>query len=474
MDVKFPDDIGECHALSRVLIDDVEALRQQNETLGQQVNESSRQLRQNSGNSSKPPSTDVFTTRKPALPRSSPKKRGGQKGHLGRTLSKSPSPDAVVDCRAGRCVCGADLSDQEQTVVERRQVFDLPAISLRVTEYRKHGCSCPACGRASQGVFPEDVPASLQYRPRISAMAVGLSVRHNMSLRKIGELLSTLYGAPIGKATLLAMIKRAHERLEASSAVIQQSIIDSEVVHFDESLARYDGERNWLHVASTAVWTYLFVHRHRGREALQSAESILPRFRGRAVHDCWGTYFLFTACEHRLCVGHLLRELQGLIEGGTRWGGLMHRFLMGLYHLTECGRGVLAPEKRDKAERLYTAIVEAAEAEEPPRRRMGRLGRPKGSSGRNLLDRLLKHRDAILGFIHEENTPFTNNQAERDIRIVKTKMKVAGCFRTDDGAQRHARIASFLSTAAKHGLNIFDALTDALQGRSFLTATSMG
>ncbi len=111
-----------------------------------------------------------------------------------------------------------------------------------------------------------------------------------------------------------------------------------------------------------------------------------------------------------------------------------------------------------------------ANQEEPlPKQRYANK-RPKQTKGRNLLNRLVKYKSSVLAFAHYQQVPFTNNQAERDVRPTKTKIKVAGCFRTKKGADIYARIQSFISTTRKHQRNVFNELVAVFDGCSFLTA----
>ena len=214
------------------------------------------------------------------------------------------------------------------------------------------------------------------------------------------------------------------------------------MVHYDETGFYVNKERQWAHVASSDGYTHLFVHPKRGEEAHQGPVSILPDYRNWAVHDCWPTYFRYSACKHAVCGAHLLRELNALVENGSRWAAQFHAFLLDLYHRTDYGKGQLPNAEHPKTIAHYKKILQLADREEPPPIQ-GQKGRPKKTKGRNLFDRLTKHRLPVLAFALHQEVPFTNNQAERDIRPTKTKMKVSGCFRTQYGAEIYARVQSF-------------------------------
>jgi transposase len=230
------------------------------------------------------------------------------------------------------------------------------------------------------------------------------------------------------------------------------------MVHFDETGMRVEKSLHWFHVASTAWFTYLFVHKKRGKEALESEASLLKDFQNRAVHDCWESYFGFKQCQHALCGAHLLRELTNLTENGSKWAVKMKEFILDLYQNSQ--KATLVVADKQTWEREFNHICQLADQEEPPPKQ-GKRGKPKNSKGRNLLNRLLEHQEGWLAFAFVEGVPFSNNQAERDIRCLKTKQKVATNFQTFKGAQHYARIQSFTSTLRKHSMNVFQNLINA-------------
>lgn len=226
---------------------------------------------------------------------------------------------------------------------------------------------------------------------------------------------------------------------------------------------RVAGKLYWLHTASTSDPTHLFIHPKRGREALTSPASVLNEFTGVAVHDCWSPYFKFTKARHVLCGAHLLRELNGLKEGGSHWAAAMHQFLLDLYQRPRPIRAV------DEVQEPYQALLKQADQEEPPPQPSPR-GKPKQTPGRNLLDRLRTHQDGVLAFALETGVPFTNNQAERDLRPAKVKLKVSGSFRTVAGACVYARLQAVISTFRKQGEGVFARLRELFSPPAATTA----
>lgn len=457
MDVELPQTIEECHRLIRQLLAVIDSMQAK-------IDELEARLNQNSQNSNRPPSSDAFTKPKPAFPKKKKRRRGGQKGHSGNTLHKIDQPDFIVDCQPPSCPCGASSFIGEDEVLDSRQVFDLPQPRLEVTEYRRLKRICK-CGKSLSGSFPEGVLGQTQYGTKVQALVALLSVQGCLSHRKIGQLFADLYGYTINEATTQEMLKRTAEQMPM--AEIKAGLLASPVVHFDETGIREGGKLKWLHSASSSLLTYQFVHPIRGAVAMKSAESILCDFEGIAVHDCWGSYFVFCESRHAICNAHILRELTGIIEtSGCKWGTRMKRLLMEMYKKSDRGKGVV--EGVEKYEKRYEAILRAGEAEEEPAIKPQARGKWKRSRGRNLLERLRKYKEGVLLFAKLEAVAFTNNQAERDIRPVKVKQKVSGGFRASSGTQSYTRVYSFLSTMRKMKRQVFQELRSVIEGNPFI------
>lgn len=439
------DDIESLKALIQKLLEENAQLKAENAELR-------RRLGLDSRNSHKPPSSDGYRKKavKPGLPKAE-KAKGGQAGHAGKTLKRVETPEHVKVHLPGQCqCCGRPFApDEAHEIVQSRQVFDLPEPKLDVTEHRLAQVVC--CGRVQRGDYPPHVTAVVQYGPGVRAWVTKLSVDHKMPLEQISQLFEDLYGYDLNTATVEDALERAYALAEPVEAQIIALLKAEDCVHFDETGLRVAGKLHWLHVAATETLTHLFVHEKRGAEALTDEASVLKDFNGTAVHDCWSPYFNFKLARHVLCGAHLLRELWGLWENGSQWAEAMHGFLLGLYKMP---RPVVDPD----ATRLrYRSILEQADREEPPPQ-PGKRGKPKQSKGRNLLNRLREHEDGVLAFALAADIPFTNNQAERDLRPAKVKQKVSGCFRTPAGAHTYARIQAVISTFRKQGLNVLTTL----------------
>lgn len=453
--MSLPQDIEGCHHLIKELLATVEHLMLRVKELESQIN-------QNSRNSSRPPSSDMYR-KGPAFPRIKGGKVGGKKGHDGGTLKMVDKPDHIIEHKTSICAHCSKVHFQEPLVIRgRRQVFDIPPPRIEVTEHRALNWVCCGCHRENQGKFPVQVSAPAQYGLRLQTMSVLFNNAYCIPRNKVQLIFKDLYGITLNEGTLQNQNELAYTQLEAEETHIKTQVLQSEVVHYDETGFYVGKERYWEHVAANERFTYLFVHPKRGKEAHEDL-SVLPEFLNWAVHDCWSTYFNFSACKHAVCGAHLLRELNALIENGSKWAVQFHTFLLNLYHQTDQGKSSLPPTKHKKILLRYKKLLQLADREEPPPIQRPR-GKPKQTKGRNLFDRLSKHQQAVLAFAFHIEVPFTNNQAERDIRPTKTKMKVSGCFRTQYGAEIYARIQSFVSTVRKLQFNPFNELFTVLSG----------
>lgn len=445
---KLPDDTASLKTLVKALLEKVARLEAENAELR-------TRLGLNSTNSHKPPSSDGYAkkTTQPGIPKADGRKNGGQVGHRGKTLTRTAHPDVLEIHLPERCChCARPIESNEACeIVDSRQVFDLPEPKLEVTEHRLGQITC--CGVRQTGAYPLGVDASVQYGAGVRALVTLLSVSHSLSLERVSELCNDLFGYAINEQTLLSILARGFECAEPLVEYIKEQVLAAPVVHFDETGVRAAGKLHWAHTASTADYTYLFVHPKRGIEAIGACESILTNYRGVAVHDFWKPYFSFQDVRHALCGSHLLRELNQLIENGSQWAAAMHQQLLTLY---SSSRPVVPIAQTDLKVR-YQAILDQAHAEEPPPQANPR-GRPKNSKGRNLYNRFKDFKDDILRFAFEPGVPFTNNQAERDLRGIKVKLKVSGGFRTLEGGQVYARLLSVIATCRKQNVSAFTQL----------------
>jgi transposase len=432
------------------------------------IAELERRLGLNSSNSGKPPSSDGL--KKPArvssLRERSGKRPGGQKGHKGETLRQTTDPNEVVNHYPPACsMCGVGLDPETSVGHGARQVFDLPQPQpLVVTEHRAHDCQCPACGAKTRALFPDGVNAPVQYGARITAFVIYLLHYQLLPENRLAVLMVDLFGVKVAAATIARMSRTCAERLQGFVEAVRDLVAGAPVKHMDETGFRIGGKTQWLHVASTALLTFYRVCAKRG--------SLLANVVGIVVHDHWKPYYTIEGVLHALCNAHHLRELKALVEiEKEEWARKMQRLLRRACHVTNRARerGVtLRPRLIECFERRYDAILAEGlafhETQLPLVRAVikaggKRRGRTPRRTGHNLLLRLAKRKDDTLRFLHDPTVPFTNNQAERDGRMMKLRQKISGGFRSLQGAMDFALIRSIVSTARKQGWNIIDVLS---------------
>ncbi len=430
-------------------------------------------LNQNSGNSGRPPSTDMF--RPVSLRRKSEKKVGGQQGHPGSTLRMVSVPDAIVDHKILVCTaCGSSLVSVPATV-ERRQVYDIPPVQMVVTEHRAETKQCPCCGSISRAEFPAGVSQPVQYGENLKAFVVYLLVFQFVPYNRISELFSDLFGHSPSKATLVSMVESCYHKLDGFERTVRELLRDSRVLHVDETGFRATGKRGWLHVASTPNVTWYGHHKNRGCGATRSF-GILPGFTGTLVHDYWKPYFTY-GCGHSLCNAHLVRELQGVVENFHQgWAERMKELLYQIKDRVDEIRvdmtGMPLAEIIGFESRYMEIVADGLRENGTLPYRDGKRGPLIQSKPKNLVDRCRDYMPEILAFMYDFRVPFDNNQAERDIRMAKLQQKISGASRSDRGAQWFCRIRSYISTARKNQQPVLSSLAKAFEGRPTIPQTT--
>lgn len=443
------------------------------------IKELEAQLNQNSNNSSKPPSSDGArkSTRPKSARKSDPNKKGGQPGHKGDTLKKRENPDHTVQCiPASICPCGASLDSIPGKVVENRQVFDIPEPVVEVTEYQRIKKICPCCQASHEGSFPNEVAAPTQYGLNIRAMAIYLNLYQLIPLERVTQCLHHLFNIEnICQDTILNWTKLTAGNLAGTIDEIKEKLIQCPIIHADETGFRINNVRQWLHSVSTKDFTFYYHHEKRGKEA-HLAGGILNRFTGSVVSDGFSSYKNNTFAQI-LCNAHHLRELAGIAENdenAAEWAQNMIKWLKKCNRLTDeyaekedwISEDLQIQLEKEFHELLDFGIEKILPAENNPHKR----GRPKQSKAYNLLQRMFNDTMGCIRFIFEREVPFDNNLAERDIRMMKLKEKISGCFRTKKGAEIFCIIRSFVSTMIKQGKNIFFALKSTIKNEAHLVS----
>jgi len=455
-----------------ILVDLILSYQEQVLSLSKRVCELEQKLNKNSSNSSKPPSSDGPAKPKPkSLRKHSKKKSGGQKGHKGHNLKQTEKPDYVVPLPITSCSCCADLTHEPVAGYISRQVFELPQPKLEATEYRGEIKLCPKCGLSNSASFPENISSPAQYGPRFRGL---LAYLHNQQLippNRISQMMNDLYSAPVSEATVFDASRRSYDNLAPFETAVMETLCKSPILNVDESGVRTAGKLHWLHTASTKTLTFFGVHEKRGAEAMDHF-NILPNFCGHLIHDFWEPYLSYN-CKHGLCNAHHLRELTFLFEQQEQvWAKNMFDLLLAMNDFACLQHKQLTEKQKDPWIKKYRYLIAEGwvcnPLPDPPLKK--KRGRTKKTKAQNLLERLGDHESSVLAFLHDINVPFSNNLAEQDIRMIKVRLKISGCFRTIQGAKYFARIRSYLSTARKQNRNILDSITEAISGHPFVPA----
>ena len=451
------------------LTDTVDKLKQTIEELREQLNKNSR-------NSSKPPSSDGLgkpTVKKDrSLREASGKKQGAQEGHEGVCLSIISNPDHTENHMHSDCE-GCPYHDaclEKACIKETRHEIDA-VVTVDVTAHNLFSVpECPLHGGSRTGHFPADIKAAVQYGKNLQAMVVAFNTVGAVSINRTHEILSSVFNIPLATGTIKNMVTRCADSLKGTHEKIRLKMTTRGLIHCDETGTRVDGKTWWVHNASDRDYTYLTINKKRGRIGMDEA-GVLPHARGIIVHDCWGSYWQYPDVTHAICCAHLLRELNGVIENHPEqtWAPKFRRLLLDMkksrHEAVQEHRDELSSQQLSKFDTEYDDIIKTAYEENPlPETSAKKRGRKKKSKVLNLICRLDNYKASVCLFIKNLCVPFDNNQAERDLRIVKVKTKVSGCFRSEEGAQEYLTIMSYIGCANKHHINAFTAIREALNG----------
>ncbi len=369
--------------------------------------------------------------------------------------------------------CGEDLRDLPAQGSERRTRIDL-VFEKVVSHVEAEIKACPHCGQQTKGAFPPELSGPRQYGPGLKAYVLHLLLAQMVALKRVQQLVHTLIDEVIAEATILCYVMQLYRALAAWEQAAIDQLLAQPTLHVDETSLRVARKNHWIHVYAAGDVTLKFLHPKRGLEAIV-AIGIIPRYGGVIVHDCWASYLAYAHCGHGLCGAHLLRELTFVVDSnGYRWAANLKRLLQ-----ETCARVaerpakcLTDPEYRHLRKRYRNLLTRGARELPPiPPRQDGKRGRIAKSDAHNLWERLKRYEEAVLLFAKQPHVPFTNNRAERDLRMTKVKQKVSGCFRSFQYAQAYCRISSYLQSMAYRGYNPLVAIQMALSGQIYAEGT---
>ncbi len=421
-----------------------------------------KKTRKNSKNSSIPPSQT------PKDETAKVNSSNGKGCKVSGEISNTRTKETITIARATTCdVCGVPLDNTPCHDHERRTKIDI--VFEKVVEHIDAEIKqCPNCEASVKGHFPKDMPGKLQYGNGLKAFAIHLIISQMVALNRVQKQISAMIGVVISEASLLKFVWRLHQGLEAWESAAIADILQAPSVHVDETSLRVERKKYWIHVYSSGGTTLKFLHRKRGKEAIVGLD-IIPRYGGVIIHDCWASYLSYDHCGHGLCGSHLLRELTFIVDSNQyRWARNMKKLLLDNCRIVAAREDkCLSDKEYANLQKRYRNILTRGDKELPeiPPKPKGQRGKMAKSDAHNLWERLKKHETAVLLFAKEPHVPFTNNRAERDLRMAKVKQKVSGCFRRKQYAEAYCRISSYLQTMAYQGVNPLVAIQLALAGK---------
>jgi transposase len=456
--------IGKTVEFIETILTQVKCLTAENTELRKKVEKLESIIKKDSHNSSKPPSSDNKKQIKNSRVQSG-RKPGGQKGHKGKTLQLTDNPHKVIRHKVQKCnKCGIDLKRSEVIKIKRRQVLDIPPIEVIFEEHQTEIKRCNCCGKINESKFPEGITNTVQYGKRIKSVITYLWSKDQTPYDRISETVKDIFNIKMSVGTINNIIREASDKAELVREVIKLHIKEAQVLNADETGLRVNKESYWQHVLSTEKLTYYAIHKNRGKTAIDEI-GVLPEYRGICVHDGLASYKSYN-CRHALCNAHHLRELAYVAEElKQKWAEKFINLLLDMKRDVEISKSKsltqIDDEKIVKHMIKYSALIRSGYKE------VEKLKKEK-KTAINLLDRLKKRKNEVILFALDFHVPFDNNLAERDLRMMKLKQKISGCFRSIQGAMDFSILRSVIATAKKQNINRLDAIYNLFFNRSIL------
>ena len=419
-------------------------LTSRNKVLKEEVKQ--LKIKLTSKNSSKPPSSDQNQIRKKrSLRRKTGKKSGGQKGHKGNKLKMVSTPDNIEQLWPDICErCHTDLSVQHQGVIETsRQIFDIPPMEIKVTEYQQISVDCPCCGAMNKASFPARVKASTQYGPNLEHLIVYLSTRQFISMKRLTEIVKILTGQQISEGTVVNVLERKATEITPVYYQILEQLKQSEVIGSDETGCKVNGEKYWAWVLQNQCYNFIHLSKSRGFKTL---EFLCPQglTSSTVVSDRWAAQLKLSTKNKQLCIPHLVRNVQELIDRyKCNWTISLKKVLLNI--MRACREETIQPDTKRQLKKKLDKLLD-----KQLNSTVNKINTFQKS--------LVKHRTAITTCLDNRNVPPDNNASERAIRNIKVKLKVSGGFRSFKGAQHYMIFRSIIDSAIKQGIHPFRAL----------------
>ena len=418
-------------------------------------------INKDSSNSSKPPSSDGFKKIQ-NLREKTGKTVGGQKGHKGKIPLLFANPTKIIEHKKKRCKCGCNIIYSENYTA--KQAVDIEIVT-NIVEHRTYDGVCIGCGAKIENELPSELTNIITYGNTLKSFSVMLSSEGMVSINRIKQMLCELTGGTINlsEGTIAKWNKDLSSGLAPVIAQIKKDLLTSPVLHKDETGIRINKTIEWFHVLGNKTKTLYFSHAKRGNEADNEID-LLPIYSGTLVHDHLKGLYNYD-CKHAECNAHILRYLKAAAENKKRiWANDMISFLVS-------ANNKIKEFKAIKSFSFNVAEIQAYSDKYDEILLNGQQeflnSEKKDYNGEDmkLLRRLKKYKTEHLRFISDFMVPFDNNQAERDLRMIKGKSKISGCFRGENGGVVFANIKSYTSTLRKNSKNIFESIRLAFAGK---------
>lgn len=408
-----------------------------------------------SENSSLPPSKDpIGFKRTQSLRPKSNRPNGGQPGHKGHTKEQTSMPNKTIECLPGICPeCGRSLDPAGMHIAERRQIWDLPLpIAPIVTEYLRMEGTC-RCGCHCKGEFPQEATAPVSYGANVHALVGYMSTLQSIPFKRMVDILNSVFGLQMSQGTVSNILQRMRKKAAEEMDAIREGIGQAQVVGADETGVRINGQQHWVWTFQTDALTYMTVDKGRGKAVIdRHFPDGLPQ--SVLVTDRHASYFKMEVKDHQVCLAHLLRNLIYLSQTvpDSEWPTKMMALLREAIHLKHISPQGMTPD--NEVERIRGELDELMDhiplVEDEAQQK----------TIKDFILNLQPKKEYLLTFLTHPAVPADNNASERSVRPVKTKMKVSGQFKNDDGAESYTALHSIMQTARKNNRDPFAALAE--------------
>ena len=406
------------------------------------------ELEKTSQTSSNPPSSDRYKKNQ-SLREKSNKPSGGQKGHKGKTLTKSKSPDQTIQYQPEICIkCGESLLEIPNQIAKTIEEIDLPEKLITRTEHQQLKCKCPKCGTINKGKLPSNLKSHTQYGPKLKSLIISLSNLANTSYKNISNLTKSIFNLNISEGTIDNTIEKVSQTSSEYLPSILETIKSTEYCGGDESSIRNNGEKHWEWIWQNELASYYVTNPSRSYKVIQ--ETFGEDYQGTYLSDCYGAQLKSKSYNKQICHFHLLRDLNYCIQYEKDL--LSYQMKIFLIKSWKARKHIWSKNLHDKYSKVirenliqqFNNLLYKQEAQ--------------GITSRRIQKRLQKHSDKVLTFINSPTLPYHNNSSEQTIRKIKVKQKVSGCFRSTNGINRYNAISSVMETCRKQGINLWESI----------------